>query len=387
MAVLQDKIKVLFRHRSMEMGGVEKVLLSMLNHLDKQKFELSVGINLHQGELRNAIPSDIKTTFLAKGKEDFSKNKILYYTQLALRKCQLNLYKICPWILHQWIMKNNADVEIATGYTMFDDVLRSANKKSKKIGWFHSDITFPKLQPIVPKLLQQIPKFDYFIFGSQQAHDIFVSTYPDVKLPPNQVVLNAIPIEEIRVKAAQETIQREAVPTFVGVGRLHSRKGFHTLLEAHAQLLNEGFAHQIWIIGDGEEYEALRQQIQALGVEKSFLLLGTKMNPYPYIQAADAFIMPSESEGWPLIIAETLILKKPIIATRVGGIPEMIQDRETGLLCEYSIADLAKTMKIFFEDKDAIHHIEKNLQDIDKKFDNQKIFNTVEDIIIKTVKK
>ena len=71
------KIKILFRHRSMEMGGVEKVLLSMLNNLDQEKFDISLCLNLFQGELRHEIPSNIRLITLAKGKEDFPKNNIL----------------------------------------------------------------------------------------------------------------------------------------------------------------------------------------------------------------------------------------------------------------------------------------------------------------------
>ena len=74
--MLNKKVKVLFRHRSMEMGGVEKVLLSMLQNLDKDKFEITLLLNLFQGELRGEIPSHIRLEYLTKGKEDFSKNTI-----------------------------------------------------------------------------------------------------------------------------------------------------------------------------------------------------------------------------------------------------------------------------------------------------------------------
>ena len=81
MSGINKKIKVLFRHRSMEMGGVEKVLLSMLNNLDREKFDISLCLNLFQGELRNQIPSFIPFKVLAKGKEDFCKNKIINFLQ------------------------------------------------------------------------------------------------------------------------------------------------------------------------------------------------------------------------------------------------------------------------------------------------------------------
>lgn len=383
-----EKIKVLFRHRSMEMGGVEKVLLSMLNNMDKNKFDIRLALNLFQGELRNEIPKNIPFKTLAKGKEDFPKNPFLNKIALNLRGIKLLVYRMFPSIPDKFILKNDADVEIATGYTMFSDVLNSSNKKSKKIGWFHSDITFPKLQPAVPLILKQIPQFDYFIFGSQQTKDILVETYPNIQLPENKVILNAIPIEELKQKAAEFKPNFETQhPVFVTVGRLHSRKGHHKLMDAHAQLLKDGFPHKIFVIGDGEEKDNLENQAKKLEVEDTFKLLGSLLNPYPYVKNADFFIMPSESEGWPLIIADTLILQKPIISTNVGGIPEMIEHHKNGYLIKYSTEEIYEAMKKFLTDKNLVSEIQENLKDSEKQFDNQKIFDAVEEIILKLAKK
>lgn len=386
--IKERKIKVLFRHRSMEMGGVEKVLLSMLNNLSRDKFDLSLVLNLHQGELRNEIPQHVNFHTLARGKEDFPANKILSKAALVLRGVKLLIFRKLPWIADRYIVHNDADVEIATGYTMFADVLNSSNKKSKKIGWFHSDITFPKLQPAVPLILKQIPQFDYFIFGGQQTKDILLETYPDIKLPKNQVILNAIPIEELKNKASEFIPDFETQhPVFVTVGRLHSRKGHHKLMEAHAKLLKDGFPHKIFVIGDGEEKQNLRNQTEKLNVKETFILLGSQLNPYPYVKAADFYIMPSESEGWPLIIAESLILQKPVISTDVGAISEMISHRKNGYLIDYTVDDLYSSMKLFLTDGEFISHIKGNLKDSEKQFDNQKIFNAVEEIILKLAKK
>lgn len=382
------KIKVLFRHRSMEMGGVEKVLLSMLHNLNRDKFDISLCLNLYQGELRESIPHFIPFKTLARGKEDFPKNKILHHISLIARGIKLAVYRKFPFLADRFILNNDADIEIATGYTMFSDVLNSSNKKSKKVGWFHSDITFPKLQPIVPQLLEQIQKFDYFIFGSQQAKDILVETYPHLKLPPNQVILNAIPIEEIKEKANEfEPKIDKNVPSFTAVGRLHSRKGHHKLLEAHKRLIDEGLHHHIYIIGDGEEKQNIENQINSLNVKNSFFLLGSLLNPYPYIKKANFFIMPSESEGWPLVIADTLILQKPIIATNVGGIPEMISHKKNGYLVDYDTDEIYKAMKEFLVNQNLVNEIQENLKDSEKQFDNQKIFSAVEDIFTNLIQK
>jgi len=384
----KQKIKVLFRHRSMEMGGVEKVLLSMLNNLNRDKFDLRLCLNLFQGELRNEIPDFINFKTLAKGKEDFSKNPFIHKIQLALRSAKLWLYRTFPAIPDRFILNNDADVEIATGYTMFSDVLNSSNKKSKKIGWFHSDITYPKLQPAVPLILKQIPQFDYFFWGSQQAKDIFTETYPDIVLPPNEVIRNAIPIEELKQKASEFQPDFETEnQVFVTVGRLHSRKGHHKLLDAHAQLLKDGFPHTIFVIGDGEEKENLENQAKKLGVKDSFILLGSLLNSYPYVKNSDFFIMPSESEGWPLIIADTLILQTPIISTAVGGIPEMIEHQKNGYLTEYTEESIYAGMKEMLTNPSLVSKIRENLKTSEKQFDNQKIFDAVENILLKLAKK
>ena len=380
------KLKVLFRQRSMEMGGVEKVILSMLNGLDREKFDMTICLNINQGDLRNEIPPHVKKVSIASGKEDFSKNSLIQKLQLAKRKFKLDKAQKNPKIADA-VLKDQFDVEIAPTYATFSSVLNSSNKNSKKIGWFHSDITLPKLQPLVPEILKQIPQFDYFIFGSQQTKDILIETYPTIKIPENQVIRNAIPIEELKKKSKEFVPQFPEKPIFVSVGRLHSRKGFHKLMEAHAQLLKAGFDHQIIIIGDGEEKTNLKKQAQELGVTDSFELLGSLLNPYPYVKNADFFILPSESESWPLIIADSLILQKPIISTNVGGIPEMIAHDKTGFLVNYEVEEMYDAMKKFMTEPKYVEKIKENLTDIEKQFDNQKIFDAVENIILKLAQK
>lgn len=385
---MNQKIKILFRHRSMEMGGVEKVILSLLENLDQNKFDITYLTNLYQGELRDKVPSHIKYIKINKGKEDFSVNPLLQNIQLSLRSLRIKFFKTFPTLVDKIYLDEKFDIEIASTYSDFAPVLGSSNMDSKKIGWFHSDITFPKLQPAVPTILKQISQFDYFIFGSQQTKDIFTQTYPNFKLPENQVILNAIPIEEIKQKAVEFVPDFGTKdPVFVSVGRLHSRKGYHKLIEVHNKLIKDGFAHKIIIIGDGEEKDNLENLTKMYGVQNSFVLLGSLLNPYPYVKNADFFVMPSESEGWPLIIADTLILQKPILSTAVGGIPEMIRHLENGYLINYDTDEMYNAMTEFLSNTNMIEKIKKGLENSEKQFDNQKIFDAVENIIIKLAQK
>ena len=374
----QKKIKLLFRHRSMEMGGVEKVMLSIVNNLNPEKFEITVCLNLNQGELRNEFPPHIRKLYLAEGKEDFSKNIILQKIQLYQRKKKLEKLRKNPGIIDKQHLKEYFDIEIGMTYNDFESVLNSSNKNSKKIGWFHSEINVPGLKPLLPEILKQFPQFDVMVYCSQKIKDLMHIHHPDLHFPREKVIINAISIEEIKVKAAEKIDPFSEKPRFVSVGRLHYRKGYHKLIEAHTKLIREGHDHQILIVGEGEHRQNLEKLIKENKVERTFILLGNKMNPYPYIKNADFFILPSESEAWPLVIAEALILQKPIIATDTGDVSMMIAPEKTGILIPYKVEEMYYSMKRFLTDKPLISEIKNNLQNIEDQFDNKKIFESIE---------
>ena len=374
----QKKIKLLFRHRSMEMGGVEKVMLSIVNNLNPEKFEITVCLNLNQGELRNEFPPHIRKLYLAEGKEDFSKNIILQKIQLYQRKKKLEKLRKNPEIIDKQYLKEYFDIEVGMTYNDFESVLNSSNKNSKKIGWFHSEINVPGLKPLLPEILKQFPQFDVMVYCSQKIKDLMHIHHPELHFPREKVIINAISIEEIKVKAAEKIEAFSEKPSFVSVGRLHYRKGYHKLIEAHTKLIREGHDHQILIVGEGEHRQNLEKLIKENKVERTFILLGNKMNPYPYIKNADFFILPSESEAWPLVIAEALILQKPIIATDTGDVSMMIAPEKTGILIPYKVEEMYYSMKRFLTDKPLISEIKNNLQNIEDQFDNKKIFESIE---------
>ena len=375
------KIQVLFRHRSMEMGGVEKVILSMLNNLNPDKFDITVCLNLNQGELRDEFPKHVKKVYLTEGKESFSSNPLVHKLQLIRRRMKLSKALKDHRVSDRILGNKKFDIEIAPTYSAFSSVINSSNKVSKKIGWFHSEINVPGMQPLVPDILENFPQFDHMIYCSQKIKDIMHQSYPNLSYPAESVVINAIPIEEIKKKAEEKIEDLPQGPVFVSVGRLHSRKGYHKLIDAHKKLIDEGFHHHVVIIGSGEEMKNLMEKIQANGVQDTFILCGNRMNPYPYIKNADYFILSSESEAWPLVVAEALILQTPIIATDTGDVGVMVKDRETGYLINYDTNEMYEAMKTFLTDTALIAKIKKNLETIENQFDNQKIFKAVEKII------
>ncbi|MFY1045290.1 glycosyltransferase [Chryseobacterium sp. GP-SGM7] len=375
---MPQKIKVLFRHRSMEMGGVERVILDLLENLPRDLFDITFFLTLNQGELRKKIPQDIEFITLQKGREDMSENKFLRTFQLIKRSLILLFFRKFPKFLYKNIIKKDFDLEIAPTYAEFDNIL-SSPLQSRKIAWFHTDVSYDPDKKRVLHRINNLKKFDWVIFGSQQTKEVITDLY-QVTFPKSSVIYNAIKMNEVRKKASEFPVNYDSHPVFSSMGRLHSRKNYHTLMKVHKKLLDEGLKHTVAVIGGGGEMENLKNQAKNLGVESSFLLLDSQINPYPYIKSSDYFVLPSESESYPLTIGEVMGLNIPIVSTNVGGIPEMIEHNFDGYLVEPNEDDIYNGMRLFLTHPDVSEKLKKNLEKSVEKFDNEKIYREVSSV-------
>lgn len=372
---------ILFRLRSMEMGGVQKALINILKCLNKDKYDIHLLLNLYQGELLNNIPPEIKTHYLVKGKEGFSKNKIMKVCQLVLRRTILGFYYLFPSLM-KYKLNIVPDVEIAFMSANLSELIGSPFKRSKKINWFHSDIRFfPK--KAAQKAIRLMEECDVTVFVSHTTQKN-VETYAGHPIPNGLCIYNLFDYQLIRSKAAEvinnETFKKEG-KVFVSVGRMDYAKGYDLLLDAHIELIKEGVEHTIIIVGDGYGRRELKEKIISTKVEETFILAGQKENPYPYIKAADYYIQSSRYEAYPLAIGEATILGKPIISTDVGGVREMIAHKETGYIVNFSKDELKNAIKTFLSEPALIDQLGKNLFNMDFSLHNQNAYQKIENIL------
>lgn len=130
--------------------------------------------------------------------------------------------------------------------------------------------------------------------------------------------------------------------TLASVGRLDAMKAHDVLIQAIAQVENVS----AFILGDGELRTELSNLAEQLGVRDRIQFLGWVDNPRDYLAKCDGFVMPSRSEGFPLAMVEAMLAARPVIATRVGSMPEAVIDGETGLLIEKNdVAGLAAAIR------------------------------------------
>jgi len=127
--------------------------------------------------------------------------------------------------------------------------------------------------------------------------------------------------------------KKPSIPTITLIGRLAHGKGHEYFLKAAKEIVKKHKA-QFLIVGDGELREEIEQMITQNGLKKHVKMLGHR-NDVPQIMASSSMIViPSLWEGTPRVIPEAFAMKKPVIATPVGGIPDIISDGKTGILVE-----------------------------------------------------
>jgi glycosyltransferase involved in cell wall biosynthesis len=116
------------------------------------------------------------------------------------------------------------------------------------------------------------------------------------------------------------------------VGRLSGEKGFDVLIGAADRLVREGRDVGLAIAGEGPELRRLQDLIDGLGRGNRFRLLGYVADPSPLYEAMDAYALSSLSEGLPNVLLEAMAFEVPVVATRVAGVPRLLDDGEDGLL-------------------------------------------------------
>jgi glycosyltransferase involved in cell wall biosynthesis len=119
-------------------------------------------------------------------------------------------------------------------------------------------------------------------------------------------------------------------PRLVSVGRLKAPKDFATLARALAALPAGSF--DALIVGDGPDRPALEAELRRLGLEHRARLLGERHDVPALLAAADVFVLSSVSEGLPMSVLEAMAAELPVVASRVGGLPELVVDGKTGFL-------------------------------------------------------
>ena len=366
------KKKILIAQYSLGGGGAEKVLIDILNNIDYSKYEISIFLLRKEGVYLSKVNSNVNI-IAPMGNIDFKNEK----ANKLLNDFRFALIKFLPKIVHRLLVGNEYDIEIAfvEGLTS-KFIADSCNKNSKKITWVHIDLE--KYKPIKEFFQKRFyPKFDLIACVSEDSKRVFEKLYPDLK-DKTKVVYNLIDSKQIIELANEEVDFDEEIPTIIAVGRLSVQKRFDVLIKAHKLLLDDGINHKLLILGEGEKRDELQSLINSLKVNETVDLHGFVNNPYKYIKKAKVFAMSSDFEGLPLVVCESLVLGKPIVATRCTGPTELLGNGEYGVLvdCDNEV-QLKDALKSVLTDDSLCEYYSKKSLERSKIFDTKEAINNI----------
>ena len=363
--------KLLISSFDMEVGGVERSLLSMLNNFDYNQFDVELFLFSQTGDFLELLPpkatlldevveyktvrQSIKEVFkanqwfigisrvLAKFGMLFSKVKEKDYLQTQL------IWKFCLPFFPQ-VPK---EYDVAISYLWPHDYVATKVKAKLKIAWIHTD--YSTISTDIKSDLIMWDKFDHIISISDDCSRAFVNKYPSLqkKLTVVENITSPDFIKTMSLEKLPSYLFDKECFTLLSVGRLCHPKAFDKAVKALDLVHQKGYTYIKWfVIGYGPDEEKLKKLITKYKLEKSFILLGKINNPYPYMKGCDLYVQPSRYEGKAVTVSEAKILAKPILVTNYPTAASQITDGVDGIICESSIEKIAQNIIGLYENKE-----------------------------------
>ena len=371
--------KILFGITGLTIGGAERVLVDLANELSKS-YDITIFALYAKGELEKELNSNVKLKSLFKySYKEMSKLKQKIVVPLKVLLLKNSIYNKN--------VKGNYDVEIAFLEGPITRLFSVKNKNVRKIAWVHNDISLVFGKGLKARLKKYLDKNIYgkyndLVFVSKENMCDFNKTYTNLNISDEhkKVIYNYIDKERIIKKSLEDidiSFKKEDI-NFVTVSRLVYQKGIDRIIEVHKKLIESGYNHKFYVIGDGTEREKLENLIKGNKVENSFFLLGQKENPYPYIKNADYFCLLSRFEGYGMVLEEAKILGKPIIITDTAA-REAVECYDKKWILENSNDGIYNGLAEIIEKRNK--DIDDNYNENMKEYDNTKIIEEIKEFI------
>lgn len=336
-------VNVLDLRDTTEIGGPGKTILETFKAVDSSRFRLHVGVfQAHrEGE---------ETPFVTAARQYGMPVHVLrgitqYDPRLITRTAAL---------------ARDLDIDIVHAHEVKSDVIACLAEKLCGValvttlhGWIGNS---PKQRMLIALDQRVVRRFDLVIAVSRQIRDQAIAA--GVPVERVRLLHNAIVLERYRrsTKRGLEALVGKPMggPVIASIGRLSAEKGHVDLVEALGIVARRGHRFSAVLAGDGPERSRIAGRIEALGLADVVHLPGYVARPQEILNETDLMVLPSHTEGLPNAALEALAMDVPVLATDVGGTPEVVVDGETGRLVEPKHpAALAKAIEEFVTDPSA----------------------------------
>lgn len=316
------KIKILHVIDSLDVGGMERIVIDVANGLDPARFEQSVCCLSRRGEMADMLREGVCCIDLGKGtKAD----------------------RLMPLKIARVIRREQPDIVHSQSWSGVDVAIAKLPMPGVKLVHSEHGRNFPHLHA-TPWKRRIARRGLYHLADSVFAISAEVREFycRQTGFPPERMAVIPNGIDVRRIDEADGGGVREecgfAENDFVigTVARLDATKDTITLARAFAALhrMQPASNLKLLIVGDGGERARLETFVTEQGLNRDVIFAGLRRDVPRWLQAMDAFALPSLSEGLPLTVLEAMAARLPVVASNVGALPELVEEGSTGFLVE-----------------------------------------------------
>ncbi|MFA3784116.1 glycosyltransferase family 4 protein [Melioribacteraceae bacterium 4301-Me] len=370
----QSKIKILMMIDEAKIGGGQQHLLWLTQRLDKSKFDVEVACE-KSGYLVDEL------------------NKIGVKVHPLKISNRPNIFSLIK--TYQLIKKISPDILHTHGGTagFYGRLAAIKNFKGAVIHTYHGIHYLNFDKPLQKKIYTVIDKFllkftHCTICVAKNDFELGMK-YGIVRKEKSAVIFNGVDIDQFTQsnQIEKSTIKLKISNTTIigSVGRLHPQKGYEYLIKASEDVIKNYQNVRFVIVGDGELRNDLELLAKKSKVENYFTFLGSRTDIPSLIKQFDIFVLPSLWEGLPLVLLEAMASKKPIVATNVNGITEIIENGKEGILIPpKNYQALSKAIIHLLNNKQLCEQLaEQAFKKVSREFSLNKMINETEKIYLK----
>ena len=366
--------RVLFLIHDLGPGGAEKVLVNLVNGMDRQQFDVSVKTLLNWGQNRPFLSPDVHySSWLPM---DFPGNSHL-----------MKLWT--PQQLWKMIIPDGYDIVVSVMEGPCARVVGGCPENGPKtVSWIHTPILnehkFTEGFRNREEAERCYRRADALVFVSGDVRDAFRQWLEPEKR--SGILYNIFDSANIRELSLEDPVSPTMEPdrlNWCGLGKLIPLKGWTRMLKMQKKLRDEGFPAHFYVIGEGPQRNELEQLAEELGIRDSVTFTGYQTNPYQYLARCMLYVCASDREGLSTAVIESLLTGTPVCTTDVGGMREILGSHgEYGILTANDDGALYSEVRRFFSDPEHRLRYAKLALERGRDFDRESAIRSAEEFLL-----
>ena len=366
------KKKILFLIHDLGQGGAEKVLVNLVNNMDRSKFDISVTVLFGGGVNEQFLAPDIHF-------------RAVFPRMIPGNSHLMKL--LTPKQLHRLCVKEHYDIEVSYLEGPSARIISGCpDQDTKLVSWIH--VQQNNMKSLAASFRSEkearncYDRFHQTVCVSEYVKNDFSSILDFQK--PCCVLYNTVESDVILRDSEETAPEVDAkMARLVAVGTLKASKGYERLLRVIKRLRDEQVPVCLYILGTGPLQETMEDYISENRLETIVKFLGYQTNPYKYVAKCDLFVCASFSEGFSTAATEALIVGTPVCTVEVSGMKEMLgEHNEWGIVTENNEEALYRGIKGLLEDPELLARYKEKAAIRGKTFSTENTVKAVEDMLL-----